>query len=873
MISNTRVLLKRSGITGNTPDPGNLEFGELAINYADGTVFTKLIDNTIIDLVIPPSNNKIYVSLSGDDANDGRTEANPKRTIKAALNEAESNTSVMIGPGVFIEKTPLIVPQYVSVHGVDQRATTIKAENPNTDIMWVTNSTYVTGLAFKGHINGARAISFPGIVEAGNVDAGDTINTVVLDPNLAVVGVGMDDYYREMTVSIISGDGAGQSRNIVSYNATTRSATVDANWTTIPNETSTYEIKIRIPTTPSPSYRWSTFITASPYLYNLVSLTTTGTGMEIDGYKSAGLKSFVSAQFTQYNQGGDGVVVKNMGYAQLVSIYGICCNDAFRAETGGTASMGNCNVNFGNRGLVAIGLSPQLLGAVVGFPYNKVKCARDTGLIVDALAQDLLFDAKPNSQSVFAGIQYWNQTSTPVIPSRHLNATISVLEYLSELSGRIVINDTSGTRYQSNVTQNTSLTAATAVESAIIGSKYNVIIDILEDGTSGVTDIIVPNSLTANSNNAAQYAYQLLQVNKNYLKAEGISYLEAAYPELEYDEVEFEENLSEIVDSVSFDFLYGGNRQSVQTGVHYYTYSSNSAISREIPETIDAYNHIKYLASYVITGQTVPTVYQSNVSQVITSNIGTSAQSTNTNTRIDLITNIIQNGPAVAPNVTSIGLTANTNQNVANAATLLYQNREFIKQEVVSYIDYKYGGNNQTGFLLNVSHITANTDPKNNITSNTKPYIGLVCHIGNETITVDNVTSNVYRTIIASNTVGNITQIELDQSIQVAFAANTPIKFYQKSALSSSGQTFEYVGSGTNIATALPRTGGQIIQENEVIEQDGAKVYYTATDQFGNFRIGSDLLINFNTGTLSGRTFTKSLFAQITPFVLALDSY
>jgi hypothetical protein len=872
MNANTRVLLKRSGVTGNTPIPGEMEFGELAINYADGTVFTKLLDGSIVDLVIPPSNNKIYVSLSGDDSNDGRTEANPKRTIKAALNESVANSSVMIGPGVFIEKTPLIVPQFVTVHGMDQRSTTIRAENPNTDIMWVTNSTYVTDLAFKGHINGARAVSFPSTVETGNVNTA-TANTITIDSNFAVSGSGMDDYYRQMTIYITAGYGSLQSRNIVSYNATTRALTVDSDWAAIPDETSVYKIDIRIPSAPEPNFRWSTFITASPYLYNLSSLTTTGTGMEIDGYRAAGLKSFVSAQFTQFNQGGDGVVVKNMGYAQLVSIYGICCDDAFRAETGGTASMGNCNVNFGNRGLVALGLSPELLTAVVGFPYDKSKCARDTGLIVDALAQDLLFDQNPNSQSVFAGIQYWNQSSTPTVPQPQLDAIYDVLIYLSDISSKIVVNDTSGTRYQVNVAQNTSFTAATSVEANTVQSKYTVISDIIDNGTSGVTDIIVPNLLTANANAAVNNAFTLLQANKNYLKAESIAYIEAFYSELVYDEVQFESEVGYIVDSVSFDLLYGGNRQSVQSGVYYYEYTANSAIPREIPETIDAYNHIKFLSSYVITGQTVPTLYQANVSQVITANVGTSAQSANTNTRIDLITNIIQNGPSVAPNVSPIGLTANSNPNVANAAFLLYENREFIKQEVVSYIDFRYAGNNQTGFILNVSHVIANTDPKNNITSNTKPYIGLVCQIGNETSTVDNVTSNVYRTILASNTVGSITSLELESSIQTPFLANTEVKFFQKSALSASGQTFEYVGSGTNVATALPRNGGQIIQENEVVEEDGGKVYYTATDQFGNFRIGSDLVINFNTGTLSGRTFTKSLFAQITPFVLALDSY
>ena len=140
-----------------------------------------------------------------------------------------------------------------------------------------------------------------------------------------------------------------------------------------------------------------------------------------------------------------------------------------------------------------------------------------------------------------------------------------------------------------------------------------------------------------------------------------------------------------------------------------------------------------------------------------------------------------------------------------------------------------------------------------------------------------------YRTITYANTLGDITTLELDERITGALTingtrypnglpANANVTFYQKSALSASGQTFEFVGSGTSTAVALPRNGGDIIQANETVSSNGGIVYFTSTDQFGNFRIGEDLTINFNTGTLSGRTFTRSLFAQITPFVLALDS-
>jgi hypothetical protein len=88
--------------------------------------------------------------------------------------------------------------------------------------------------------------------------------------------------------------------------------------------------------------------------------------------------------------------------------------------------------------------------------------------------------------------------------------------------------------------------------------------------------------------------------------------------------------------------------------------------------------------------------------------------------------------------------------------------------------------------------------------------------------------------------------------------------------MSASGYLFEYVGAGSNYG-ALPQVGrADPIQEREVIQLNNGKVFFTSTDQNGDFRIGPGLVISQATGVLSGRTFTKSLFANLTPFILAI---
>jgi hypothetical protein len=102
-------------------------------------------------------------------------------------------------------------------------------------------------------------------------------------------------------------------------------------------------------------------------------------------------------------------------------------------------------------------------------------------------------------------------------------------------------------------------------------------------------------------------------------------------------------------------------------------------------------------------------------------------------------------------------------------------------------------------------------------------------------------------------------------------ADNTVASFFKRSLISASGHTFEYVGSGDTLSTALPSGGGVPVQENEIIQVNGGQVYYTSTDHKGDFRIGDDLLFNRATGTITGRTFSRSLFAVLTPYILALE--
>jgi hypothetical protein len=115
-----------------------------------------------------------------------------------------------------------------------------------------------------------------------------------------------------------------------------------------------------------------------------------------------------------------------------------------------------------------------------------------------------------------------------------------------------------------------------------------------------------------------------------------------------------------------------------------------------------------------------------------------------------------------------------------------------------------------------------------------------------------------------------ICTVVLTDNVPYAVGVGTEVPFFKQSRVLASGHSLEYIGSGTNIATALPQNGGVPIQVNETDSRNGGIVVFTSTDQSGNFRIGDGVAINQQTGTISGTFYSKSLFSTMTPFILAL---
>ena len=611
------------------------------------------------------------------------------------------------------------------------------------------------------------------------------------------------------------------------------------------------------------------FISTSPYIQNCSSITTTGTGMRVNGAYVSGLRSMVCDSYTQTNEGGIGIHMLNQGYTQLVSVFTICCDIAILCENGGFCSITNSNSSFGNYGMVARGVSqPLYFGKIkeivdgdnntqniimhsltkrpnygdvfVVANYDQAKCLRDAGLIVDSIAFDLAYQG--NTQATFAALQYWSQTES-AIPNQAYEK-IAAFNYAKNLATNVAANITITSPRQANVNQ-TRGTAGGWV--TLISDGFDLVANIITGGTIGVTDRIIPNSYPANTNVAINNSANLVISNKSFIQKEVIAYVNQEFPGFFSNTsnsfidpanatAKCERDVGYLLDSITFDVRHGGNKQAIQAGTYYYAYNANvTQINDQVVQTGLAYDYISFIANSIIRNIPLTSTYQTAITQNTTAaSAATLAEANTINTDVALIKNIIINGPSVAPSKRPISYsTLSANTNIVNATKILLKNRDFIAAEVLGYTNQNWA----------------------NISNGSATFF-----------TVSN--STVLSNLTGYSNVSYVTPLE---TLTSTFLANSTVSFHQGSYISASAHAFEYIGSGTSLATALPYNGGYPISGNQVQFSGGGQVYITSTDQQGDFRIGSGLLFNRVDGTISGRTFNKSLFSVMTPYILAIE--
>ena len=688
------------------------------------------VNNPVGEIVCQPPGaivgNEYFVAKYGNDSNLGLSPGDAFLTIKKACSVAEPGDTVKIFAGIYVEDGPIQVPERVAVIGEDLRRTLVSTRG-QTDLYHVRRGCYIAQQSFIGERNPNAMVSFPT-------------------------------------------QGKGYANG------------TEQNW-------------------------------QSPYVQNCTNFVPDSVGMRIDGNRAGGFKSMVLDAYTQYNQGGIGVSITNFGYAQLVSLFTICCDIAVYNDTGGVCDMNNSNASFGNFGLWANGTTPlQYVGIVtvapegdnisslvlnvgagrtqayddaisllranadfianevVGFvtstdgpygafgpafdyggsPKGRDLCKRDSKIIVESLALDLL--TQGNGNAIDTGLAYRDSADysltylndSKVVPVGFstgyvAEGEIASIRHIAGIATYVIANQNLPKSYQSGISsisqfKDTNKNGYTPLIQNIITSNTGIITSIIGVGTGTIPERSLPKGQRPYDGQVTFIGTQFFTVNSVRIVNPGFGYIPGVPVEVTID-----------LPALGDDGI-PAELTIFENGVN--------------PD--GTIGEITVLVSGTGYDETAPTV-------------------------------TIAPPPLIGP---GIGTTATA---------------EAVMQKL----------------FFNVLESTQ-VDPT------------------------------------------GITTVTFDQFITYPVSVGASVNFFQASKIIASGITFEYIGTGTDIVNAIPSKGAVPILENQIIQTNAARVPFTSTDQGGNFRISEGITINQNTGTISGTAFSKSLQSEVTPLIIAL---
>lgn len=496
--------------------------------------------------------------------------------------------------------------------------------------------------------------------------------------------------------------------------------------------------------------------------------------------------------------------------------------------------------------------------------YNQNLCYRDVSYILSGIEIDLLNGN--NSQSIKSGQAYYTGVILPsaILPSDQITPTTQAISEVGRLASNII--------------------SGTYSDRSDIDITIDTINDIILKGPNSVsiqTYPIHPGNL---------YSAQLIHQNKAFIQKEVLGYIQAVYPNLNYNQATCERDIGFILSAIQFDIQNGSNAQGIINGNAYYYGTGQPYLPdpQKVP-TIQAFKYIGRLANFIANNTPVLGIPAGAGMRVD----GSDAEGFLRSFVLDSYTQfneggkgiyILNNGYAQLVSIFTICCSEGILCESGGSCSINTSNCSFGLSGLVAR------GKSPTAVLsgtlvsdpFRTNEILVNNIKGIDIYPNSgyyspqasidtrkiayTPYNGLVFTIGSDPTlyAVDNnpeLVSNsndTYSILVANNITKNYTP-------------GDAIYFYIRTTITTSSHTFEYIGSGTVLAESVPALGGVADFTKEAVFADGGVVFFTSTNQAGNFRVGSDFTILQSTGTIEGDTFKRSILTLVTPLTLALE--
>ena len=806
----------------------------------------------------PPITECFYVGKHGTDtiavgeeSTRGRNEEVPFLTIKRAAKAVADDKAILgnenkpytifVKSGEYYEENPIYLAPGTSLIGDNLRRLSIYPNNPTYDILWLNSACYVWGFTFRGHKDPSAATAFP-----------------LSQPT--------------------------KNNNLTQYN--------------IAYNTAGYEIE---ELTSKPNIR------VSPYVQGCTSYATStdmskygaddaGAGMRIDGSLVDGfLRSMVLDSFTQVNQGGKGIHIINHGYAQLVSIFTVATKEGVLCESGGSCSVSTSNCTFGLSGLIARGKSSQpiLEGSFTMSPTNDPNnspygyTVGGSLFTINNIESTAITEYTITSQSI--SIDNSLNNFNEIILSQDNTPATTPAGNISDSSYSIASNKIKAAKSQ---IQQEVINYALANYPAAMSNNPTLTAYCYRD-TGYIVDAIaadISNNANHRSVEVGNFYYKGVTLNVTVPYGDLILPSEQLIPTIN--------SIGHIADYINSNILTTPDCSARQSDVTarvnnvVYPLQNSGSLQAYSPAGSPTQTDID-IANLLIANRTslqdqVSTYVRDReyltdpaLISVCRRDVGLMVDSVANDLSSGVMARSIEYALAYWNGSTSRLPDSLTPNHKAKTIDSINQLRNYIKDLLVghSYLSKTAG------------QIIA-----------TYPYTALcftVCqgnpNVDSNYILQSDVTFGAPNTpklffveipplVNNSNGLLNAYDIKLNYNLPLNLTntrgidfTNATVKFYARSTIETGSHTFEYMGTGTRIQYAIPAFGGKVNNNNEAVF-DGlydanapGVVFYTSSNEVGDFKVGPNFKIVQSTGTIEGDIFQRSILTLVSPLMLVLE--
>jgi|688.fasta_scaffold00167_51 hypothetical protein len=835
------IRFKRSAVPGKKPTLEQLPLGELAINTYDGRILLKQdrngvgIGTRIVEAGAATTAGKtLFVTMNGSDDNTGLNQIDSKRTIGAAVSASGPYDTIRIFPGTYVESNPINMCDNLGIEGAELRNCIVTPSDPSKDLFYMGNGCHITNISFMGQpsTNGAAVVSLRpllGTAADRYFDAARMIRNNIEFIARETVGYITSTDYRNPAFNI----GIGTVNNCIEdirsiWNCVCHDITRGGNSKCVGAGKSYYnggaiQHIVGVKTETIDAIQYSAGIVRS-----IINNATWGS-------KSAGIGS-LSVTNATYDRttGVTTITVANHGLLKddPVKIIGL----------GFTCNSGPGTVIYpdGSFGYI--------------FPVKSVVGVNTFEVVVGVSTLDHFYtsggtvEKYTNYQNEFTQVKDLSMQADPLTGfNNSVNSCANVVSAIYSCVGivtTIIDVGLSASGINTNYPGNNG-----AINSGILTSSLSPL-----QGTGPVTKgpyvrnctNFIPNSIGAKIDGfnsevgdqgdiGIQGAFHVDSYTQYNQGGIGVSITNGAYAQL-----------VSIFTICTDRAIYTGQGGQLDLT------NSNSSFGREGLVSEGVGDETTKSTDRYTAGLTTLTTRGDNV--VVLSGVGTFRPYSGQSVYFDKKYYSVQSATVTNPGAgystpPLVTVTAPTGPGNAIPAQLTANLNSLGGVDSINILT--------TGFQYELD---------------SPPVITIAAPVGGGvTATAEPVLSPIYYLIDSATLPSSgITTVSLVQNLNNDVGAGLTAYFARQSLQIASSHSFEYIGAGNAIETARPSKGGVTVQENEVVKIDGGEVIYTSTDQDGNFRIGDGVIIDQTTGTISGAIYVKSLFSQVTPFILAL---